>query len=125
MAHPVFGFHRRADDGIARSPVAGVVAETDQIGHGGELVDQCDVIQIDNAAPVGHGGGKLLAGRVVGGEHQVFAVASRPAAQFQFGHRTAVEAEAHVGHNGKYGGVGQGLHRIELPEAGDAAKMIV
>ena len=102
----------------------GVVAEADQLGQAGVLLEEIDVgdvVQVDDRAEV-PGLDELLGGGVVGGEHDLLAGDADPLGEHQLGQRAAVGAEALFLQDLQDEGIGQRLDGEELLEALDALR---
>ena len=106
MSNTVFCFYRVADDHVAGAARAGVVPETDQFWEFRDLGNQGNIVEVENTSTLCRSRFKFFLCRVVGGEHDVFATATNLTAQYQFGDRTAIEAEFELFHDLQNAGVG-------------------
>ncbi len=116
MGQAVFRLDRVADDGISGAPRAGIVTEGDQLRKLRNFGHQADIVQVEDAPAVAGRLQELLRRGVVGGEHDLLAARTDPAAELKLGDRAAVESEAHFPHDRKDAGVWQSLHGEVLPK---------
>ena len=122
MGDAVFGLFGMADDDVAGTARPGIVAEADQLGEFGDLVDQADIVEIEDAAAVLGRKGEFLGAGIVRGEHDLLGLGPDLAGKNQLGDGAAVEAEAHLLHQAQNAAIGQGLNGEILAEAGNAGK---
>src|SRR5215207_5106453 len=93
------GLYRTADNRVSRAPRAGVVAKAQHVRHGGQLVQQRNVVQIEDTAAVGERGAEFVRRGIVGREHDVAAARPDLPAEDEFGNRAAIESKAEISEN--------------------------
>ena len=96
VTHSVFRLDRVADDVITDTTGAGVIAEADEFRHHRGLGDKRYVVEIENTTSMGRRLNELLVTGVVGGVHDILALAAYSSAEDQFRDGTAVKPETHA-----------------------------
>ena len=117
----VLGLLGAADDRVALLGAAGVEARAHELREAAERpVDELDVREVVEVEDRAHARGlaELLGGGVVGGEHHVLPAQAGALGEHELGERRAVRAGAGAPQQLEDGGVGRGLHREVVAEAG-------